>query len=379
MSLSIGNVVNVVVNPPADVVSSANFGTVVLFSPAVVDVITVPETYRQYSTLEAFQADFPEDDTDEYFTKTAEYFFEQPSRPQYLYVAPWDAERAQPQKLSDAYSTLQASWSGWYCAVPVGAVAPAEDLLEAATWIEASSKVQGITDSAASDILPGTSTLKPLIEAGLTSTFVLYLSGVEDGGASAAVSALALLCSINFDATNSIINLKFKDMPGVPIDTSIDDSAAANLTGQGVNYFTYFGTKRMLAEGWMLGATMWADERIGLDWLKNELQTETFNGLASLPNIPLSDEGVAIVISYADKAMKKAVRNGLVGKGVWDGVGVGAVSTGDYLENGYYIYADSVSTLSADDRKARKCPPLKILAHLAGSINSVDITVNTNR
>ncbi|EBL3323383.1 DUF3383 family protein [Salmonella enterica subsp. enterica] len=378
MPLSIGNVVNVIVNPPADVVSSANFGTVVLFSPAVVSVVKSPEAYRQYSTLTAFQADFPQDSTPDYFTQTAQYFFEQPARPQYLYVAPWDAENEdKPQSLADAYAQLSASWDGWYCGVPVGAVEP--DLMSAAQWIQASGKIQAITDSAASDTDPATSTLAPLIAADLYRSLVLYQSGVADGGPSSVASLAALLCSIDFDAEDSMITLKFKEMPGVASDSTITDTIAANLTAQGINYYTDFGTKTMVAEGWMLGATMWADEVIGIDWLSNKLQTDVFNALAERKKVSLTDPGVAELMNVAENVMKQAVRNGLVAPGEWDGDPIGAVSSGDYLENGYYIYADLVSTLSADDRKARKCPPITILAHLAGAVHSVNITVNTNR
>lgn len=380
MPLSIGNVVNVVVNPPADVVSSANFGTVVLFNPDAVSVITAPEAYRQYSSLPAFQADFPQDDTPDYLTQTAQFFFSQTKRPQYLYVAPWDAENEDdPQTLASAYAQLSASWDGWYCGIPAGHVATPDELMEAAQWIQAASKIQGLTDSAASDTVPETSTLKPLIDAELYRTLVLYQSDVADSGPSAVISLAALLCSIDFDAENSMLTLKFKSLPGVTSDSTITDTIAANLTAQGINYYTDFGTKSMVAEGWMLGATMWADEVIGLDWLANQLQTAIFNQLAELNKVPLTDMGVAEILSAADSVMKQSVRNGLVAPGEWDGDPVGAVSTGDYLENGYYIYADSVSTLSADDRKARKCPPITILAHLAGAVHSINITVNTNR
>lgn len=380
MSLSIGDVINVVVNPPADVVSSANFGTLVLFSPAAVGVLSAPEAYRQYSSLQAFQADFPEGTTPVSMTGTAEYFFDQPSRPQYLYVAPWDAENEdKPQTLAAAYAALSASWDGWYCAIPVGHVATPDELMAAAQWIQASGKIQGITSGAAVDINPETSTLKPLIDAELYRTLVLYLSGVADAGPSAVASLAALLCSINFDAENSMLTLKFKDLPGVPIDNTIDETAVAGLTQQGINYFTAFGTKRMVAEGYMLGGTMWADEVIGLDWLESELQTDVFNGLAERNKVPLTDPGVAELLSIAEDVMEKAVKNGLVAPGVWDGNPVGAVKKGDYLEKGYYVYADSVSTLSADDRKARKCPPITILAHLGGAIHSANIIVNTNR
>lgn len=380
MPLSIGNVVNVIVNPPSDVVSSVNFGTVVLFSPDTTSVITAPEAYRQYSSLPAFQTDFPQDATPGYLTQTAQFFFSQTKRPPYLYVAPWDANNDEnPQTLAEAYAQLSASWDGWYCGVPAGHVATPDELMEAAQWIQAASKIQGITDSATVDTVPETSTLKPLIDADLYRTLVLYLSGIADMGPSPVISLAALLCSIDFDAEDSMLTLKFKSLPGVTSDSTITDTIAANLTTQGINYYTDFGTKSMVAEGWMLGAAMWADEVIGLDWLKNQLQTDVFNALAERNKVPLTDSGVAEILSVAEDVMKRSVRNGLVAPGEWDGDPVGAIKTGDFLETGYYIFADSVSTLSADDRKARKCPPITILAHLAGAVHSVNILVNTNR
>lgn len=377
MSLSLDNVISVTVNPPVDVVSSADFGTVVIFSPDIFVPQLDTRAYLEYSTLTAFQQDFPQASTPDSLTQTVEYFFSQTKRPAKLYLAPWNVEEG--QRLADAYATLSAKWDGWYCAIPVGHVAEPDELLEAAQWIQAASKIQAISDGAACDTTPSTSTLKPLIDAELYRTLVLWSSKLTDAGSSPVISVAALLCSINFEAANSMLTLKFKDLPGVTTDDAVTDSIADALTQQGINYFTTFGTKRMLAEGWMLGATLWADEVIGLDWLRSELQTSVFNGMATLDRIPLSDQGVATVMNYVDTAMRKALRNGLIGPGIWDGNAVGALNTGDYLENGYYIYADSVSTLSEDDRKNRKCPPITVCAHIAGAIHSVVINVNTSR
>ncbi len=62
----------------------------------------------------------------------------------------------------------------------------------------------------------------------------------------------------------------------------MDSPTADKLDALGINYYTKFGTKAMLAEGWMLGQVYWADEVIGLDWLKNKIQTNTFNAFAEL-------------------------------------------------------------------------------------------------
>ncbi|MEA1064745.1 DUF3383 family protein [Erwinia sp. HR93] len=374
MSLNISDVISVIVNPPADVVSAADFGTVVLFTTESERL--GGDTYRKYGSLKAFQADFPE--VSDTLTGTAEIFFQQTSRPQYLYVARWDTDTSgDPIPLADAYETLNAEWSGWYCGVPVGVSLDSMDLEDACSWIQASGKIQAITLNDISD--EALESFKTLAETQYYRTLVLADSTKIAPAVQSVVSVAALLCSINFSAQNSMITLKFKSLPGVTSDTSVTSSIAAKLDALGINYYTDYGTKSMLAEGWMLGQVYWADEVIGLDWLQNKIQTNVFNALAILPKIPLSDAGVATVCGYIDKVMRLAVNNGLVGPGEWAGGAVGEVATGDYLENGYYIYAEPVSSLSADDKKNRKCPPITVCAILAGAIHSVQITVNTER
>lgn len=375
MSRDIDDVISVTVNAPADVVSAADFGTVTLFTTEAADAFD-DDVYRKYGNLKAFQSDFPK--AGEALLDTAELFFEQTSRPQYLYVAVWPVDSSNDRvSLSEAYENLNASWSGWYCGAPVGVTLDTDELKEACAWIQAAGKIQAIT---VTDI--GTDALKEikvLAETEYYRTLLLADRTVSSPGPSSAVSAAALLCSINFSASDSLLTLKFKTLTGVTPDADMDSTTADKLDALGINYYTNFGTKAMLAEGWMLGQVYWADEVIGLDWLKNKIQTNTFNAFAQLKKIALSDAGVTTVKGYIDAVMRLAVNNGLVGPGTWEGDAVGQLATGDYLESGYYIYADSVSTLSADDKKARKCPPITVCAHLAGAIHSVQITVNTER
>lgn len=375
MSRDIDDVISVTVNAPADVVSGADFGTVTLFTTEASGVFD-DDIYRKYGALKAFQGDFPE--ASDALLETAELFFEQSSRPQYLYVAVWPVDSANDRvSLAEAYANLSATWSGWYCGVPVGVALDSDELKEACAWIQASGKIQAITMT---DI--GTDALKEikaLAEAEYYRTLLLADRTVSTPGPASSVSAAALLCSINFSASDSLLTLKFKTLTGVTPDTDMDASTADKLDALGINYYTNFGTKAMLSEGWMLGQVYWADEVIGLDWLKNKIQTNTFNAFALLKKIALSDAGVTTIKGYIDAVMRLAVNNGLVGPGTWDGDAVGQLATGDYLENGYYIYAEPVSTLSADDKKNRKCPPITVCAYLAGAIHSVQITVNTER
>nr|WP_233242709.1 DUF3383 family protein [Xylella fastidiosa] len=97
------------------------------------------------------------------------------------------------------------------------------------------------------------------------------------------------------------------------------------------------------------------------------------------------DEGAADGCRHppADRGLQKVcqegVRNGAFAPGLWNGEAFGALATGDYLEAGFYVWADSVDTLSTSDRQARRAPPLQIAVKLAGAIHAVDVIINFDR
>ena len=52
------------------------------------------------------------------------------------------------------------------------------------------------------------------------------------------------------------------------------------------------------------------------------------------------------------------------------------IQTGDYVENGFALWADSYDDQSEADRAAHKAVPIQCALTLAGSLESVVITVN---
>ncbi|MBQ1365431.1 MAG: DUF3383 family protein, partial [Clostridia bacterium] len=52
------------------------------------------------------------------------------------------------------------------------------------------------------------------------------------------------------------------------------------------------------------------------------------------------------------------------------------IASGDYIENGFALWADSYDNQSEADRAAHKAVPIQCALTLAGSLESVVITVN---
>ena len=73
------------------------------------------------------------------------------------------------------------------------------------------------------------------------------------------------------------------------------------------------------------------------------------------------------------------IRNGFLAPGKWNGQPVGELETGDYLDDGYYFYADSFDLESQTDREQRLGMPINHAIKLAGAIHSVDVIIAFNR
>jgi hypothetical protein len=67
---------------------------------------------------------------------------------------------------------------------------------------------------------------------------------------------------------------------------------------------------------------------------------------------------------------------GILSTAPWRGSAVGSFSAGDYIENGFALWADSYDNQPEADRAAHRAVPIKAALTLAGSLESVVITVN---
>ncbi|MCV5604619.1 DUF3383 domain-containing protein, partial [Escherichia coli] len=85
----------------------------------------------------------------------------------------------------------------------------------------------------------------------------------------------------------------------------------------------YANDTAILQQGVMANGDFF-DERHGLDWLQNYVQTNLYNLLyTSTTTIPQTDAGVTRLLSNVEQSMDQSVTNGLVAAGVWNGGPIG--------------------------------------------------------
>lgn len=281
------------------------------------------------------------------------------------------------ETLLDAVTILADMSDDWYGLLPV-ADTDDQSLEDVADFIAATStaRIAGFT-------LPDTNVLNPSVDTDLASvlkskTNNRVFNQYSSFNPYAACAAFGRGFTVNFEGQNTTITLKFKQETG--IEPEILTATQANtLKNKNCNVFAqYANDTAIIQEGVMAGGWFF-DERVGLDWLANAIQTDLWNLFYQNGKIPQTDPGVNRMVAVIESGLNQGVTNGLIAPGVWNGDSFGALNTGDTLTSGYYVYAQPISSQSQADRENRISPVIQIAVKLAGAIHYSDIIINVNR
>lgn len=296
----------------------------------------------------------------------------------YLYTGQAAVTAVEGVQLMD--STLGQQWYG--VNIPgylPDAGANTTGLLAVAAYIEGTNTkhVLGITTQEAGAIssVVTTDICYLLEQLGYKRTMSQYSSSDPN----AIVSAMARIMTTNYDGSNTVITLKFKQEPGV-VAESLNSSQAAALEAKNGNVFVNYNNDTAILEQGVMADGTFIDIVMGTDWLAVELQNELYNLLyTSTTKIPQTDAGMQLLTTTCEAVCSQAVVNGLLAPGVWNSGGFGILKQGDFLPKGFYVYSAPVASQTQSDRSARMAMPIQIAAKLAGAIHSIDVAVTVNQ
>ncbi|HGV3451954.1 TPA: DUF3383 family protein [Raoultella planticola] len=377
--LPLNRITNVTVTLSARAAQGRNFGSMLILGYST--IIPIAERLRAYSAAADIGDDFGVD-SEEY--KAAVIWFSQQPQPTLIYVGRWvktleTGEAGTVETLLQAVNALMDynSWYGLHLAVPEADYPVDADIISVAAAVEAStvSRIFGITTDEATILDAATTTdlASKLKAAKYSRTFIQY----STSSLYAALSAFARAFTVDFTGSNTTITLKFKQQPGITYET-LGTSQANNLEAKSCNVYVYYENDTAILEQGVMSNGDFFDERHGLDWLQNAVQTADFNTLyTSTTKIPQTDAGTTTRIANIELVLDKAVQNGLFAPGKWTGGPMGQLNTGDTLTKGYYTWAENVDDQLQVDREARKGVPIQVAGKLAGAVHygTVAITV----
>lgn len=379
--LPLNRVTNVTVTLSARAAQGRNFGSMLILGNST--VIPIAERLRLYSAPDDIGDDFGVD-SEEY--KAAVIWFSQSPRPTQVYVGRWvktleSAETGEPETLLEAVNALldYNSWYGLHLAVHEADYPSDADMITVSAAVESAtvSRILAITsdDADVMSTVVETDLASKLKAAKYSRSFIQYSSTSRY----AALSSFGRAFTVNFNGSNTTITLKFKQLPGVTYET-ISTSQANALEAKNCNVYVYYENDTAILEQGVMCNGDFFDERHGLDWLQNAVQTADYNTLyTSTTKIPQTDAGTTTRIANIEKVLDVAERNGLFAPGVWSGGPMGQLNTGDTLTKGYYTWADTVDNQLQTDREARKGVPIQVAAKLAGAVHYGDVAITVVR
>lgn len=377
--LPVSNVVNVDVIMSPTAATGRNFGSLLILGTST--VIPVSERIRLYTSSEDIGVDFGED-SPEY--EAALIYFSQSPRPAQVYVGRWaktlaTSETGSAETLAQAITAV-LQFTNWYGLgiADEDELTPAEITATAAA-IQASSlsRVFAVTssDSGIIDSATTSDVASTLKAAGYSRTFVQYSTKSKY----AALSAFSRAFTVNFTGNNTTITLKFKTEPGVTYET-LTSSQAATVDAKNANVYVYYANDTAILQQGVMSNGDFFDERHGLDWLQNYVQTNLFNLLyTSTSKIPQTEAGITRLLTNVEMSLDQAVSNGLVAPGVWNGGDIGQIASGDTLTKGYYVHAQPLSTQAQSDREKRRAPLIQAAIKLAGAVHYADVQIDVVR
>jgi len=268
------------------------------------------------------------------------------------------------ETITESLDVIQLANDSWYGLAFTKEVNDVNaSVLLASDWCEARIKLfaNSSTDTAVKDSLSTTDVAAALFAGNYrrTFSFVSFLS--EDY---IAVSAFARIAVVNFNATNSTITLKFKQLPSISPD-DLNGNDAAVISGKNCNYYALLGDSDMVSEGECANGTF-IDSVHGIDWLQNAIETNVFGRLyTEATKVPLTDKGASQLTEQVRLALDEGVNNGLIAPGT--------TLAGEVLDQGYTVTAQKVADMNASDKALRKGPTIQFKALGAGAIHSIEI------
>ena len=159
--------------------------------------------------------------------------------------------------------------------------------------------------------------------------------------------------------------------------SSLTESEATAIKALNGNvYLTRSYTHLLLEKGTVSSGARY-DEMLYLDKIADNLQNAAVTLLAENPDrMPQTDDSTAQFINRFTSILSGYTDRGVLASGLWRGADTGPLHAGDTVENGFALWADSYDDQPDADRAAHKAVPVQVGLVLAGSVESIVITVN---
>lgn len=215
-----------------------------------------------------------------------------------------------------------------------------------------------------------------LSQLGYQRTFVQFSST----NPYAVTSAAARILTTNYNGNNTVIDLMYKQEPGITPENLNSVQAAAAQAKQ-ANVLAAYDNNTAIIQYGNSCSGLPAALVIGAMAFGVQLQTDLFNELyLSTTKVPQSDGGMHTLGTVIENDCTQFVNNGFFAPGTWTSSTVfGTLYQNKYLAKGYYLYTPAVATQSSASRAAGNSVPFQLAAKFSGNVRNVNLAVTINQ
>lgn len=157
---------------------------------------------------------------------------------------------------------------------------------------------------------------------------------------------------------------------------------AVCLTAQGFNFMGNYATRNdefiFHYPGQMYGRWRWIDTYLNAVWLNNALQVSIMNGFGQSPRVPYTESGYALIRSWLQDPVNRALNNGIIDPGVTLSESqkaqvnreAGADIAPSLTQNGYFI---QIQDPAPAVRVTRDSPIVNLWYTYGGSVHKLTV------
>ncbi len=372
--LSMNSIVTVRVSASAVPPASRSFAAGLILAPVSDAPVTPAQRLRVYrSSADLLSDGFAA--SDPAFLGAKAYFSADPA-PDRVYVSLYPAGEALPDALNASLAApLNAAAedeAGFYALFVCETdacrlLALAEDLeTRTAPFVLFAGATGSVPDAAAPEGL----------FSRLRNTAPSRSLGLFGADAYAPAALMGTAMGLSREHESSAFALCYKSVPGA-VPTDLTESEAAALKALNANVYLVRGHRRRLLENGTLFSGLRFDEALSLDRISAALQEAAADLLISnTGRLPQTDETSALFINRFTAVLSGFASRGVLASAPWRGGAAGGPAPGEIVENGFRLWADPYHEQSDADRRAHKAQPIHAALCLAGSVETLVISID---
>lgn len=192
---------------------------------------------------------------------------------------------------------------------------------------------------------------------------------------------LGAAAAIDWNRRQGTITFAFKSQDGLAPNVDNGQDAVC-LTAQGFNFMGNYATRNdefiFHYPGQMYGRWRWIDTYLNAVWLNNALQVSIMNGFGQSPRVPYTESGYALIRSWLQDPVNRALNNGIIDPGVTLSESqkaqvnreAGADIAPSLTQNGYFI---QIQDPAPAVRVTRDSPIVNLWYTYGGSVHKLTV------